>query len=322
MSNENNIAPINEDLNVVNNEVEIIKQKIYFIRGKQVMLDSDVAELYNYQTKRVNETVNRNRERFPERFCFQLTEEEIEKLKIRCITSNLKENNWSQIATSSIKHRGKKYLPYVFTEQGIAMLSGLLRSEVAIEISIKIMDAFVAMRKVISNNQFLLDRLNYIELNQIEFEKNANEKFEKIFKEFEKNNKKEFKQNIFFEGQIWDSYNLIINLIKRAESKIVIIDNYIDDSILDMLSKKKQNVEVTIITSEKSNISKLDIQKFNKEYPALKVVKSNKFHDRFIVKDNKELYHCGASLKDLGKKCFAITKMEDISYIDKISMNE
>ena len=324
MENIKDIAPINEDLNVANYEVEQIKQKIYSIRGKQVMLDSDVAELYQYKTKRINETVNRNRERFPKQFCFQLTDEEMNNLKFKYITKSKKENNWSQIATSSMtdnkKHRGKKYLPYVFTEQGIAMLSGLLKNDIAVQVSISIMNAFVEMRKILGNSQLMFNRINNVELKQLEFEKIANEKFETIFKYIE-DNEKNIKQQIFFEGQIWDAYNLIIKIIKQAEEKILIIDNYIDDSILEMLTKKKRDVEVIIYTSYHSKISKLDIQKFNREYPNLKVIKTNKYHDRFIAIDNKELYHCGASIKDLGKKCFAITKMEDISYIDKIEEN-
>ena len=226
MENENLI--IKDDISN-----EEIKNLIYTIRGKQVMLDSDVAMLYHYQTKRINEAVKRNKERFPENFCFQLTTEEIENIKMPNEVLNFKsENNWSQFATSS--------------------------------------------------------------------------KSENI------------KQKIFFEGQIYDAYSLIIDIIRKANNKIFIIDNYIDDSILKMLIKKNKNVEVVILTSEKSNIEKIDIQKFNKEYPMLKVAKTNKFHDRFIVIDNKEMYHLGASIKDLGKKCFGINKIEDIEIIKKI----
>ena len=324
---ENNIAPIDEELNVVTYESESIKNLIYTIRGKQVMLDSDVAMLYQYQTKRINETVNRNKQRFPENFCFQLTENEIKSLKSQIILSNSnQENNWSQFATSSKnennKHRGNKYLPYAFTEQGIAMLSGLLKNEIAIQVSINIMNAFVEMRKFIISNGQVFDRLINIEYRLISQDKrlsNHEKKFDKVFDELQKNEEKEFKQKIFFDGQIYDSYSLIIDIIKTAKNKILIIDNYIDDSILKMLSKKNENVEVVILTSQNSNIAKLDIEKFNKQYPILKMAKTNKFHDRFIVVDNKELYHVGASLKDLGKKCFAISKMEDIEYINKIS---
>ena len=249
---------MNEYLELV--KTEEIENLIYTIRGKQVMLDSDVANLYHYETKRINEVVNRNKQRFPERFCFQLTENEIKSLR-------------SQFATLNKNGRGqhRKYLPYVFTEQGISMLAPLLKNEIAVQVSINIMDAFVKMRYFLKDN-----------------------------------------------GQIFDAYSLIIEIIKKAEYKITIIDNYVDDSILEMFSKKKNNVEVVILTSNKSNIKNIDIQKFNKQYPMLKVAKTDKFHDRFIILDEKELYHVGASIKDLGKKCFAINKIENEDVIEVI----
>ena len=249
---------MNEYLELV--KTEEIENLIYTIRGKQVMIDSDVANLYHYETKRINEVVNRNKQRFPERFCFQLTENEIKSLR-------------SQFATLNKNGRGqhRKYLPYVFTEQGISMLAPLLKNEIAVQVSINIMDAFVKMRYFLKDN-----------------------------------------------GQIFDAYSLIIEIIKKAEYKITIIDNYVDDSILEMFSKKKNNVEVVILTSNKSNIKNIDIQKFNKQYPMLKVAKTDKFHDRFIILDEKELYHVGASIKDLGKKCFAINKIENEDVIEVI----
>ena len=275
-----------------------IKNLIYTIREKQVMIDSDVAMLYHYETRRINETVKRNSERFPIEFCFQLTSQEYEALK-------------SQIATSNIRG-GKQKLPYVFTEKGILMLSGLLKNEVAIEVSIKIVEAFVEMRKFISSNGQLFERLTNVEYKLLEHDK----KFDQVFDQLQ--HEENIKQKIFFEGQIYDAYSLIIDIIKKANKKILIIDNYIDDSVLKMLAKKNKNVEVVILTSDKSNIQKLDIQKFNKEYPLLKVAKTNKFHDRFIVIDNKEMYHLGASIKDLGKKCFGINKIEDVEIIEKV----
>ena len=293
----------------VQNEIsnEEIKNLIYTIRGKQVMLDSDVAMLYNYETKKVNQAVKRNIVRLPERFCFQLTEEELEIM-------------WSQIVTTSKlednKYRSKKYLPYVFTEQGIAMLSGILKSEVAVQVSIKIMDAFVEMRKFISINKSLFEKVITIENKMDKKFIEQDKKFDIIFDQLQL--EENIKQRVFFEGQIYDAYSLIIDIIKRANKKILIIDNYIDDSVLKMLTKKKNNVEVVILTSNKSNIQNIDIQKFNKEYPILKVAKTNKFHDRFIVIDSKEMYHLGASIKDLGKKCFGINKIEDTEIIEKI----
>ena len=293
MENEINNLVVQD--NISNEE---LKNLIYTIRGKQVMLDSDVARLYHYETKRINETVKRNSERFPIEFCFQLTSQEYEVLK-------------SQIATSNIRG-GKQKLPYVFTEKGILMLSGLLKNEVAIEVSIKIVEVFVEMRKFLSSNGQLFERLTNVEYKLLEHDK----KFDQVFDQLQ--NEENIKQKIFFEGQIYDAYSLIIDIIKKASKKILIIDNYIDDSVLKMLTKKNKNVEVVILTSNKSNIQKIDIQKFNKEYPILKVAETNKFHDRFIVIDNKELYHLGASIKDLGKKCFGINKIEDLDIVEKV----
>ena len=293
MENEINNLVVQD--NISNEE---LKNLIYTIRGKQVMLDSDVARLYHYETKRINETVKRNSERFPIEFCFQLTSQEYEVLK-------------SQIATSNIRG-GKQKLPYVFTEKGILMLSGLLKNEVAIEVSIKIVEVFVEMRKFLSSNGQLFERLTNVEYKLLEHDK----KFDQVFDQLQ--NEENIKQKIFFEGQIYDAYSLIIDIIKKASKKILIIDNYIDDSVLKMLTKKNKNVEVVLLTSEKSNIQKIDIQKFNKEYPILKVAKTNKFHDRFIVIDNKEMYHLGASIKDLGKKCFGINKIEDVHIINQV----
>ena len=302
MENEINSLVVQD--NISNEE---IKNLIYTIRGKQVMLDSDVAMLYHYETKKINQAVKRNIDRFPERFCFKLTEEELEIM-------------WSQIVTTSKlegnKYRSKKYLPYVFTEQGIAMLSGLLKNEIAVQVSIMIMDAFVEMRKYINLNKPLFEKVitmeNKIDKKFIEYDK----KFDKVFEQLQ--HEENIKQKIFFEGQIYDAYSLVIDIIKKANKKILIIDNYIDDTVFKMLTKKNKNVEVVILTSEKSNIQKIDIQKFNKEYPILKVAKTNKFHDRFIVIDNKEMYHLGASIKDLGKKCFGINKIEDMGIINKV----
>ena len=281
--------------------IEDIKNLIYTIRGKQVMMDSDVANIYHCKTKYINRVVKRNIERFPEEFCFQLNENEFEVLRCQFVT--LKENGRGQ-------HR--KYLPYVFTEQGIAMLSALLKSDVAVSVSVNIMKAFIEMRKFLMLNGQVFERLTSVEHKLLEHDK----KFDEVFNQLQL--EENIKQRIFFDGQIYDAYSLIVDIIKKANKKILIIDNYIDDSVLKMLAKKKNNVEVAIITSDKSNIEKLDIKKFNKEYPILKVAKTNKFHDRFIVIDNKEMYHLGASIKDLGKKCFGINKIEDIEIIKKI----
>ena len=281
--------------------IENIKNLIYMIRGKQVMIDNAVANIYHCETKYLNRVVKRNIERFPEEFCFQLTEDEFEVLRCQFVTLN--KNGRGQ-------HR--KYLPYVFTEQGIAMLSALLKSDVAVRVSINIMKAFIEMRKFLMINGQIFERLSSVENKLLEHDK----KIDKVFNSLQL--EENIKQRIFFDGQIYDAYSLIIDIIKKAKKKILIIDNYIDDSVLKMLTKKNNNVEVVILTSDKSNIQKIDIQKFNKEYPLLKIGKTNKFHDRFIIIDNKEMYHLGASIKDLGKKCFGINKIEDLDIIKKI----
>ena len=281
--------------------IEDIKNLIYTIRGKQVMMDSDVANIYHCETKYVNRVVKRNIERFPEEFCFQLNENEFEVLRCQFVTLN--ENGRGQ-------HR--KYLPYVFTEQGIAMLSALLKSDVAVSVSVNIMKAFIEMRKFLMLNGQVFERLTSVEHKLLEHDK----KFDEVFNQLQL--EENIKQRIFFDGQIYDAYSIIIDIIKKANNKILIIDNYIDDSVLKMFTKKKNNVEVIILTSNKSNIQNIDIQKFNKEYPILKIAKTNKFHDRFIVIDNEEMYHLGASIKDVGKKCFGINKIEDKEIIGKI----
>ena len=237
MENEINSLVVQD--NISNEE---IKNLIYTIRGKQVMLDSDVAMLYHYPTKRINEAVNRNKQRFPENFCFQLTEEEYKSLRFKNFTFNeinskdINEDNslMSQIATlveSAGRGKHRKYLPYVFTEQGIAMLSGLLKNDIAIQVSINIMNAFVEMRKFLAVNGQLFERLTNVEYKLLEHDK----KFDKVFDQLQ--NEENIKQKIFFEGQIYDAYSLIIDIFKKANKKILIIDNYIDDSVLKMLTK-------------------------------------------------------------------------------------
>ena len=301
----NNVSLVNKESDIEKNETDNIKSLIYTIRGKQVMLDSDVAMLYHYKTKNINKAMKRNIERFPEDFCFQLTEKEVENLRFQFGTSSLKKENYG----------GRRYLPYVYTEQGISMLAGVLKNEIAIQVSISIIRAFIEMRRFILLNGQVFQEINDIKGQLLEHEK----KFDEVFDELQRKQESEFKQSIFFDGQIYDAYSLIIDIIKKAKQKILIIDNYIDDSVLKMLLKKNKDVEVVILTTQNSNIRKLDIQKFNKQYPVLKLAYTNKFHDRFIVIDNKELYHIGASLKDLGKKCFAISRIEDDEYIDKIN---
>ena len=300
MEQNNNIVPKNVELDETIYDTDKIKNLISNIRGKQVMLDSDVAMLYHYETKNINKSMKRNIERFPEDFCFRLTENEINSLRFQ--TGTLNKNGRGQHS---------KYLPYVYTEQGISMLAGVLKNDIAIKVSLNIIRAFIEMRKFIVNNGQVFERLTNVEYKLLEHDK----KFDEIFNELQKNEENKFQQQIFYNGQIYDAYSLIVDIIKSAKNRVVIIDNYVDDSILKMLAKKENNVEVVILTSSNTNISKLDVTKFNKQYPTLKVATTNNFHDRFIVIDGTELYHCGASLKDLGKKCFAINKIEDNRFI-------
>ncbi|MGJ1204679.1 ORF6N domain-containing protein [Sphingobacterium lactis] len=268
-----------------------IENLIYTIRGKQVMLDSDLAKLYQVETKNLNKAVKRNIERFPQSFCFKLTEEEAENLRF-------------QIGTSSLNYGGRRYLPYVFGEQGVAMLSAVLRSEIAVKVSIEIMNAFVEMRRLLIGNAALFSRMDKIELKQIE----ADGKFEEIFKALE-SGKLHSDKGIFYDGQIFDAYTFVADIIRSAQRSIILIDNYVDDTVLTLLGKRGQSVSATIYTKNISNQLQLDLQRYNSQYPAINVHAFAHAHDRFLIIDGTELYHIGASLKDLGKKWFAFSKM-------------
>lgn len=269
-----------------------IRNLIYTIRGKQVMLDSDLAALYQVETKNLNKAVKRNIERFPASFCFQLTEEEVENLRF-------------QFGTSSLNYGGRRYLPYAFTEQGVAMASAILRSDVAVKMSVEIMEAFVEMRRMLISNASLFHRLDNIELKQLE----ADQKFEEIFKALE-SDKLHNEKGIFYNGQIFDAYAFVSDIIRSAKSSIILLDNYVDDTVLTLLGKRKANVTATILTKSISNQLRLDLQRYNSQYPPIDVELFSDAHDRFLIIDNSELYHIGASLKDLGKKWFAFSRMD------------
>ena len=269
-----------------------IKNLIYTIRGKQVMLDSDLASLYQVETKNLNKAVKRNIERFPVSFCFQLTEEEVQNLRF-------------QIGTSSVSYGGRRYLPYVFTEQGIAMASAILRSHIAVKVSVEIMEAFVEMRRMLISNASLFHRLDNIELKQLE----ADQKFEEIFKALE-SDKLQSEKGIFYNGQVFDAYTFVSGIIRSAKSSIILLDNYVDDTVLTLLGKRGQSVTATIYTKNISNQLQLDLQRYNSQYPAIEIELFSNAHDRFLIVDNTELYHIGASLKDLGKKWFAFSRMD------------
>ena len=271
-----------------------ITNLIYTIRGKQVMLDSDLAILYRVETRVFNQAVKRNSNRFPERFFFQLTEEEYKNLRSQFVTSS--EGN---------THGGRRYMPYVFTEQGIAMLSAVLKSDIAVDVSIKIMDTFVGMRNFFISNKDMFSRLDRVELKLLETDK----KLEEVFDHIASNT--EIKQKIFFDGQIYDAFSFIAELIGKAQNKLTLIDNYVDVNTLNILCKKNIGVDILIATSGKGSLTTKDINKFNAQYPSLSVKSTTDFHDRFLIIDDKEGYFIGASIKDAGKKSFAIAKIED-----------
>ena len=287
----------------VENKVESL---IRVIREQQVMLDRDLAELYGVETRRLNEQVKRNIERFPEDFMFQLTKEEFE--------------NWkSQFATSNSIVMGARKRPYAFTEQGVAMLSGVLKSSTAVEANIRIMRAFVSMRHFMVNNAAIFQRLETIEFNQLESNKVQakilahqevqDHRIDEIFRRLDEGMYKP-KQGIFFDNQIYDAYSFVSELVKSAKQRIILIDNYVDETVLTLLDKRGENVSATIYTQQISRQLRLDVDRHNSQYPPIEVDVFRRSHDRFLCIDDT-VYHVGASIKDLGKKWFAFSKMED-----------
>lgn len=278
-------------------DAEEIENLVYVIRGRQVLLDSDLARLYQVETKYLNRAASRNILRFPEDFRFQLTEQEYADLRFQIGTSN--ENG----------RGGRRYYPYAYTEQGISMLASVLHSEVAVQASIGIMRAFVEMRRFLSNSSLILNRVNEIEVKQLEYQKQTDEKFERVFQYIDDHAESE--QKIFFDGQIYDAFSLLVSLIQKATSSIVLIDGYVDVNTLNILCKKTEGVKVAIYTLPRTALSEADITTFNAQYPSLTVEQTRVFHDRFLIIDNDTVYHIGASLKDAGKKCFGISLIQD-----------
>jgi phage regulator Rha-like protein len=307
---------------IISHELAIntgIQSRIHTIRGVQVMLDEDLAELYGVETKNLNRAVKRNIKRFPLRYMFQLSKYDFDTLRFQNGTleknKSLRFQNGTLEKNKSLKsqimtlenERGKhrKYLPYAFTEQGVAMLSAVLKSDVAVEASIQIIDAFVAMRRFILSNAQIFQRLDSLELKQLETDK----RMEVVLNAIESKDIQP-RQGIFFEGQVFDAYKFVSDLFRSAEDSIVIIDNYLDDSVLIHLTKRKKNVKVLLLTRNLSETLALDVSKFNKQYQEIEIKLFNNSHDRFIIIDNSVVYHFGASLKDLGKKWFAFSKMD------------
>jgi len=290
-----------------------IQQKIHTIRDIQVMFDSDLANFYGIETRTLNQAVKRNIDRFPPDFMFQLSKAEFDTVKGDEVLI-------SQSVISKETRGGRQKLPYVFTEQGVAMLSGVLKSETAVKMSIQIISAFVAMRKFIINNAQLFQRIDTVERRQLKHEMETDEKFENVFNALQKD-KLDPKQGIFFDGQIFDAHKFVSDLIRKAEKSILLIDNYVDDTVLELFSKRKKDVTVTIFTANLSKALITDLKKFNAQYPKIEVKEFKQSHDRFMIIDNEDVYHFGASLKDLGKKWFAFSKFEKkaLEILDKLN---
>jgi len=299
--------PLTSDVNeaVANSDQLNVGSLIRVVRGQQVILDRDLAELYGVETKVLNQAVKRNLERFPEDFRFQLTKEECSRSQI--VTLN--EGRGSNI----------KYLPYAFTEQGVAMLSGVLKSSAAVGVNISIMRAFVSMRHFMINNAAIFQRLETIEFNQLESNKvqakilehqeKQDQRIDEVFRRLDEGMYKP-KQGIFFDNQIYDAYSFVSELVKSAKQRIILIDNYVDESVLTLLDKRGDDVSACIYTQQISRQLRLDIDRHNSQYPPIEVSMFRRSHDRFLCIDDV-VYHVGASIKDLGKKWFAFSKMED-----------
>ena len=286
---------------------EMVRGRILTIRGVQVLLDRDLAELYGVSTGALNQAVKRNSNRFPDRFMFQLSEDEFQNWKSQIVISNLPE---------ATVRMGLRKRPFVFTEHGVAMLASVLRSETAVRVSLAIIDAFIAMRRLLIANAEVFKRIETVEHRQIVDQAHNEERFKKVFKALDE--KKEKVQGIFYNGQLWDARVFVERLIGSAKRSLLLIDNWATVETLDLFTKKHTGVKVTIFTSEHFDktgvphhqISSADVKTFNDQYPKLTIRYNETFHDRFLIIDNKELYLIGASLKDLGAKCFAFTKLD------------
>ncbi|MCP1110879.1 hypothetical protein M2145_001051 [Lachnospiraceae bacterium PF1-21] len=296
----------NEEISSIEVVQPRIERLICVIRDKQVMVDSDLAVLYQVETGALNRAVKRNVQRFPEDFRFQLTAEEYENLKCQSGISSTKDRGYG----------GRRTLPYVFTEQGISMLASVLHSEVAVNVSVGIMRTFVEMRSFIANNALLFERISNVELKQLEFQKKTDEKLKQVFEYI--SDHEEASQKVFFDGQIYDAFSLIVSLIQKAKREIMLIDGYVDVGTLNLVSKKKENVSVVIYTQERTRLTESDVENFNAQYPVLEVKYTKVFHDRFLIIDREKAYHVGASLKDAGKKCFGINRIQDDEIIKSI----
>lgn len=290
-----------------------IENRIFSIRGEQVMIDRDLAEMYQVETRVLNQAVKRNIERFPEAFRFQLSEEETRELVIASdrfghLGSQTASSRSQSVTLNTKRGANIKYLPFAFTEQGVAMLSAVLRSEIAVKVSIQIISAFVEMRKLIASHGGLLQRMGGMERKMVE----TDQRFEQIFKALESKDVIPH-QGVFFDGQVFDAYELASRLVRSAEQSIVLIDNYMDESTLTHLAKKKKGVKTVLLTKNITRQLELDVRKANEQYGHFEAKPFTQSHDRFLIIDGKEVYHLGASFKDLGKKWFAFSKMDNSS---------
>jgi hypothetical protein len=275
---------------------EQVNSLILTLRSQPVLVDADLAALYSVTTKVLNQAVQRNIERFPEGFKFQLTQEEKDELVTNC-------DRFKRLKHSST-------LPHAFTEQGVAMLSAVLRSDTAIRTSISIMNAFVAMRQFIQTNSSLVQRMSALELQQMALAKDTQTQFEKVFSELAEKNNIEPTQGVFFEGQIFDAYRFVSDLLRQAEHSVVLIDNYVDDRVLDQLNKRSPGVTATLLCKKVSPSLQNDLNRHNAQYPPIRAIEFALSHDRFLILDGSQVYHLGASLKDLGDKWFAFSRLE------------
>ena len=282
--------------------IKTVKEKIYQVRGLQVMLDNELSEIYGIETKVFNQAVKRNEARFPESFRFQLTADEYQALRSQFVT--LKDLSRGQ-------HR--KFMPYVFTEQGVAMLSAVLKSRTAIDVSVQIMQSFVQMRNFFSSHGDLVMKIQHIERNQILHEAKTQEKFEAIFSALEEK-PMIANQGIFFDGQVFDAYLFVSKLIRSAKKSIILLDNYIDKTVLEQLSNASKNIKIFILTKNITSNLRLDVSKYNAQHTKIELIQFGLSHDRFLIVDQHDIYHIGASLKDLGKKWFAFSKLEQTSF--------
>ena len=277
-----------------------IRNLIYTVRGQQVMLDSDLAALYGVETRALNQAAKRNESRFPPDFRFKIESNEMPILRSQIVTFAGKRSE---------NEVGRTYLPYVYTEQGVAMLSAVLRSETAVDVSVRIMRAFVEMRHFIANNAVMFDRIRDVELRQLEYQKTTDERFERVFDYM--NAHEAPNQKVFFECQLYDAFAFLVSLVQQAEREIVLVDNYVDVATLNILAKKADGVNVTVWTNPHTRLTQRDVDTFNAQYPQLTVEHTSAFHDRYLILDGRKGYFIGASLKDAGKKSFAVSRIED-----------